>query len=144
MGVLCNCPVGDLPSVLRDTIIPLVQSKIAPPRTNDLTRPPAVIDAKQQKRYPGGLAHVVSGVFHSVVANRRQRILYNIGQGVRGGGFTSLMAKPFKGVKDVSGYVEVCGYAWLGPEADGGRCGWAEDLDAFSSRTLGWRLILLM
>ena len=36
----------------------------------------------QTKRYPGGLAHVVSGMYYSVVANRRQRDIYK----VEGGG----------------------------------------------------------
>ena len=66
-----------------------MRSKGSPPRKNDLTRPPTVIDRQKNKnkkeRYPGGLAHVVSGMFYSVVANRRQPYLYKIG-GVEGGG----------------------------------------------------------
>ena len=38
---------------LGDTIIPLVRSKGSPPRTNDLTRPPAImIRPKKQKKVP--------------------------------------------------------------------------------------------
>ena len=60
--------------LIGDTTIPLVRSKSSPPRTNDPARPPAVIDRQneeEKKRYPGGLARVVSGMFYSVVANRR-------------------------------------------------------------------------
>ena len=57
------------------TISALVRSKSSPPRTNDLTWPPAVID-RQKKRYPDGLARLVSGMFYSVVANRRPANLY--------------------------------------------------------------------
>ena len=69
---------------VRGTIIPLVRSKSSPPRKNDIARPPAVIDRQQQakkKRYPGGLAHVVSDVFYRVAANQRQPNLYRIGGG---------------------------------------------------------------
>ena len=55
------------------------------PRTKDLTRQPAVGNRqKKQKQYPGCLAHVVSGMLDSVVANRRQPILYKI-EGAGGG-----------------------------------------------------------
>ena len=49
--VLCNRLVGALPNTLlvRDTIIPLVRGKGSPPRTNDLTRLPAVTDRQQRK-----------------------------------------------------------------------------------------------
>ena len=42
---------------------------------NDLTRPPIVATAKNDM-HPSCLAHVVSGVFCSVLANRRQPKLY--------------------------------------------------------------------
>ena len=63
---------------------PLVRSKGCSPRTNDLTRQPAVTDRQKEKeqekkRYPGCLAHVVSGMFFCVVAYRRQPNLYNRG-----------------------------------------------------------------
>ena len=57
---LIQYPVWPLPEtamgVLRDTIIPLVRSKDSPARTNDLTRPPAVINRQKEKkkRYPRG------------------------------------------------------------------------------------------
>ena len=82
MGVLCDCPRGCLTMfTLRDTIIPLVRSKTSPPRTNDVTGLPAVIDPPLETQtkngmYLGGLAHVVSGMFYSVVANRGQPNLY--------------------------------------------------------------------
>ena len=47
-------------------------NKGSPPRTNDLTRSPAVTDRQKQKTVPGCLAYEVSGMFQSVVANRRQ------------------------------------------------------------------------
>ena len=48
-------------------------------RSNSTT---AVTDCpNNKKRYPGCLAHVVSGMFYSVVANRRQPNLYIIGGG---------------------------------------------------------------
>ena len=53
-------------------------------RTNDLARPPAVGDRQkknEKKRYPGCLARVVSGMFHGVVANRRQPNLYVLRRG---------------------------------------------------------------
>ena len=58
--------------LIRDTINSLARSKGSLPRTNDLTRPPAVTDPRKQKWYPGCLAQVVSGMLHSVVVNRRQ------------------------------------------------------------------------
>ena len=69
-------------------LFPLVRSKGCSHRTNDLTRQPAVTDRqkKKKKRYPG-LAHVISGMFYSVVANRRQSNLYiTIKGGERGDG----------------------------------------------------------
>ena len=74
MGELCNCLLGALPWTLRCTIDSLVRSKGYLPRTKDLTRQPVVGDPQQkkQKRYIGCLAHVVSGMFYSVVAYRRQ------------------------------------------------------------------------
>ena len=44
--------------------------KVLHPRAHDLTRSPAMTNHKK-KRYPGCLTHVVSGMFYSVVANRR-------------------------------------------------------------------------
>ena len=42
----------------------------------DLTRPPSrllqKLRTRKNGRYPGGLAHVVRGVFDTVIANRRQ------------------------------------------------------------------------
>ena len=67
MGVLCICLVGDLPYTLRDKAIPLVRSKGYPPRSNDLTRSPAVTDCRKKKRSLGCLGHVVSGMVYSVV-----------------------------------------------------------------------------
>ena len=69
MGVLNNCLVGALPYTLRDTIIPLVRSKASPPRTNDLNRSQAVTDRQKTKGHPVCLAHVLSGMSHSVVVN---------------------------------------------------------------------------
>ena len=77
-GLLCKCHMGALRKTLRDPIIPLVGSKGSPPRTNDLTRPPVAATAKKKRKsmHPGCLAHVVSGMFYSAVANRRQPNLY--------------------------------------------------------------------
>ena len=41
-----------------------------------LTRPPAVVTAKNYKWYPGFLGHAVRGMCYIVVANRRQPNLY--------------------------------------------------------------------
>ena len=74
--------------LVRDMINFLVRIKASLPRINDLTRQPAVGDRqknKNKKRYPGCLAHVVSGMFYSAVANRRQPNLYKIGGGNTGG-----------------------------------------------------------
>ena len=49
---------------------------------------------RKKKRYPGCLAHVVSGMFHSVIANRRQpnsnlsAIVGGVGGGAGGGGYS--------------------------------------------------------
>ena len=59
VGILCNCPVGALPytrHTLRDTIIPLVRSQGSPPRTNDTTRPPAMVTAKNKTKQNGRLS----------------------------------------------------------------------------------------
>lgn len=57
--------------------------KGSPPRTDDLATPLAVIDRPpKHKRYPGGLARVVSGMFYNAVANRRQpelQYIYSVG-----------------------------------------------------------------
>ena len=57
-GVLCNCLVVDCHKhyLVRDANIPLVWSKSSPPPTNDLTRPPAVIDRQKKKKSTGTLA----------------------------------------------------------------------------------------
>ena len=71
----CNYPMGALPQTLRDPIIPLVRSRGSPPRTNDRTRSPVATTTENQnekRMYPGCLVHVLSGVFYSAVANRRQ------------------------------------------------------------------------
>ena len=63
---------------------PLARSKGSSPHTNDITRQPAADDRqreKKKKKYPGCLAHVVSGMFYSVVATRRQPNLHKIGGG---------------------------------------------------------------
>ena len=61
-----------------DSITSLLRRKALPPRTNHLSRPPAVVTApkKTQQRYASCLAHAVRSVFFSVVANRRQPNLY--------------------------------------------------------------------
>ena len=61
-------------STVRDVVVSIVRSVSSPPRTNDLTRPPAVVTGNERK---GGAPvvqsfHVVIGVFHSVVASRRK------------------------------------------------------------------------
>ena len=74
-----------------------MRSKGSFPRTNDLSRRPAVGDRQQKektKRYPGCLALLVSGMCYSVVANRRPPNLYMIGVG------------EFSGVQD----IRVCGF----------------------------------
>ena len=60
-----------------DAIIPLVRGKGSQPRTNDVTRLPAATDRRTKntkKAVPwlSPVARVVSGMFYSVVANRRQ------------------------------------------------------------------------
>ena len=67
--------------------------KLLHPPTKDLTRPPAVTDRltrKTKKRYPGCVAHVVSGMRYSVVTNRQPN-LYII---YREGWITTLVAAP--------------------------------------------------
>ena len=44
--------------------------------TTSCDRPPTKKKKKKKMRYPGYLAHVVSGMFYSVVDNRRQPNLY--------------------------------------------------------------------
>ena len=55
---------------------PLGRRKGSSPRTNDLTRPPAVTGRKKERRIKAvpwlSVAQVVSGMVYSVVANRRQ------------------------------------------------------------------------
>ena len=68
MDVPCNSLVGALPYTLRDLIIPFVWSQGSLPRINDVTRPPAVVTAKQ---HLGCLALAVIGVFDGIVANPR-------------------------------------------------------------------------
>ena len=88
MRVLCNCLLGALPRTLRDAINYLVRRKGSLPRANALTRRPAVDDRHpppKKKRYPGCLAHVVSGNFYTVVVNRRQPNLYIVGEEELGG-----------------------------------------------------------
>ena len=83
MGVLCNCLLGALPWTPRDTIIPtcaeweLFSSHKLSDSTTTCDRPQ--IKKKKKERYPGCLPHLVSGMFYSVVANRRQPNLYNRG-----------------------------------------------------------------
>ena len=108
MGVLCNCLLGCL-TLLRDTINSLVLSKSSLPRTNRLTRRPAVGDRPKKKRHAGFLAHVVSGMYYSVDANRRQPNQYIIG-----GGWRSHTLTP-----QTSDAVAVAP-----PGADGGFLGW--------------------
>ena len=69
--------------VIRDTINSFVRSKGYLPRTKYLTRRQMWVTArnKTQKRHRGCLAHVVSGMFYSVVANRCQSNLYIVGGG---------------------------------------------------------------
>ena len=57
---------------LGDTIVLLVRSKGYPPRTNDLTRPPALMTAEtknENNSYPGCLALTVISVLSSTDAN---------------------------------------------------------------------------
>ena len=73
--------MGALPQTLRDPITPLVRIKGSPPLTNDRIRSPTMGDGEKERdtkngMYPGCLAHVVSGMFHSFVANRRQPSLF--------------------------------------------------------------------
>ena len=72
------------PYTLRDTIIP-IERRLHPAQIV-LTRPsPVVTDRrKRTKQYPGCLAQAVSGMFYSVVANRRQPNLYIIHREGRG------------------------------------------------------------
>ena len=51
---------------------PLCGVKVLHPAQNGLTRPPDTVTAKTNGMYPGYLAHAVSGVLCSVVANPRQ------------------------------------------------------------------------
>ena len=78
MGVLCDCLMGASPSTLHDSISLLVQSKVLhPPQMTNSTA--SCSDRKKHKTngmYLGCPGHVVSGMFHGVVANRRQPNLY--------------------------------------------------------------------
>ena len=70
MGVLCNCLSGTLPKVIY--LAQMIELN------NQLWA------TAKQKPHRGCLAHVVSGIFYSVVANRRQPNLYKIGGGEGG------------------------------------------------------------
>ena len=58
-------------TTLGDTIIPPVRSYGSPPRTDDLTRPPAMATAKKKRkkiRYLDCLARAAIDIFYSVLA----------------------------------------------------------------------------
>ena len=86
MGSLCSCLVGVPPYThyqVRDTTTPLC-AKGSSRTKNYVTRPPGVVTAEKQQQQQQQqnstltvyVAHVVTGVFYSVVANRRQPNLY--------------------------------------------------------------------
>ena len=88
MGLRCNRLVGAFPYThyaIRPS--PLCGVKVLTPQKMNLTRPPAVVTAKKQKRHAGCLAHAVRGAFfYSVVTNRRQPNLDTPGIYCRGCG----------------------------------------------------------
>ena len=71
MGLVCNCLVGALPCT--HYVIPsssLCGVKVLPAQT--ISNSTTNRGERERKRHPGCLAHVVRGVFHCVVGNRRQ------------------------------------------------------------------------
>ena len=80
--LLCNCLVGALPCshyyAMRSS--PLCGVRVVHPAQYDLTRqrswqPPK---NKQNKRYPGCLAHTVIGMFYNVVANHANSNIHRL------------------------------------------------------------------
>ena len=78
MGILCIFLVSALPKhALRDTIIPLVRSQVFLPRTNYLTRPPAVVTAKQTNKKTVPWSSSSRRGRHVLQCRRQQTPTYN-------------------------------------------------------------------